>query len=185
MAETTPLSFADVLHSEGPAADRAGKLRLYGRFVGDWRMDVTTFAENGDTRRGTGEIHFGWVLEGRAIQDVWMIPPFAERRAGATTELPEAARWYGTTLRVYDPRLDAWHIFWLDPATQFFSRQLGRAEGADIVQVGKHESGVTLRWSFREITDDSFRWLGEISPDDGKTWRTQVDIRAQRIRRSP
>jgi hypothetical protein len=24
--------------------------------------------------QGKGEIHFGWVLEGRAIQDVWMTP---------------------------------------------------------------------------------------------------------------
>ena len=23
-----------------------------------------------------GEIHFGWVLEGRAIQDVWILPGF-------------------------------------------------------------------------------------------------------------
>jgi hypothetical protein len=29
-----------------------------------------------------GEAHFGWALEGRAVQDVWMMP----RRANRTAE---------------------------------------------------------------------------------------------------
>jgi hypothetical protein len=40
---------------------------------------------------------------------------------------------YGTTLRVYDPGIDGWHILWSDPLRQFYSRQVGRALGPDIV----------------------------------------------------
>jgi hypothetical protein len=37
-----------------------------------------------------------------------------------------------------------------------------------------------VRWSFTEITPDSFRWTGERSRDDGKTWHLQADFRARR-----
>jgi hypothetical protein len=33
-----------VLHADGAAADRAGKLALYGQFVGDWRLLVEVLA---------------------------------------------------------------------------------------------------------------------------------------------
>ena len=67
--------FLDALHAKGPAPDRAGKMDLYGRFVGSWDLDVTEYRDDGTTRRRPGEWHFGWALEGRAIQDVWIVPP--------------------------------------------------------------------------------------------------------------
>ena len=69
-----------VLHTEKPAADRADKLRLYGRFIGDWETKIIAHAPDGARHEGSGEIHFGWILEGRAIQDVWMIPRLAGGR---------------------------------------------------------------------------------------------------------
>ena len=174
-------SFVDVLHADRPAPDRADKLGLYGWLVGQWDMDITTFAEDGTRHTGRGEIHAGWVLEGRAIQDVWMIPP-RPQRGPAAPAMPVAGNWYGTTLRVYDPGLDAWHILWSDPATQVYTRQIGRAQGKDIVQEGRHESGAILRWSFTEIERDSFHWRGEVSTDGGASWRLQVDIRARRVK---
>ena len=111
-------SFLDALAADGPAADRAGKMKLYGWLIGSWTMDATMHLDSGDTHRGLGEIHFGWVLEGRAIQDVWILPGV----------------FYGTTLRVYDPAIDAWHILWGDPLRQFYTRQIGRAQGGDEVR---------------------------------------------------
>src|SRR5262245_38362707 len=135
-------AFLDVLHSAQPVADRADKLRLYSFLVGSWATDVLAYEENGTRHAYRGEIHAGWVLEGRALQDVWMIPPRSERRLDVPLQpLVVTGSWYGTTLRVYDPRIDAWHILWSDPATLFFARQVGRARGEDIVQEGRHESG--------------------------------------------
>ena len=96
---------------------------LYGWLVGDWDMDAVMHSDDGSRHEGRGTIHFGWVLEGRAIQDVWILPGV----------------FYGTTLRVYDPGIDAWHILWSDPVRQFYTRQVGRARGADIVQEGRNE----------------------------------------------
>ena len=161
---TEQTGFMKALHSEGPSDNRARHLELYGWLVGDWVMDATVHKDDGTIHKGSGEIHFGWVLQGRAIQDVWILPGV----------------FHGTTLRVYDPELGAWHILWNDPLRQFYARQLGRAQGKDIVQIGKNDAGATLRWRFTEIAPDSFRWLGERAHDDGKTWQLQAEFRARR-----
>src|SRR4051812_17518588 len=66
-------SFIQALHTDHPAADRADKLGLYGFLIGDWEMDSVIYDDTGTKRAGPrGEIHAGFVLEGRAIQDVWI-----------------------------------------------------------------------------------------------------------------
>jgi hypothetical protein len=84
-------TFIEALSSTAAAADRADKMKLYGRLIGRWAMDATVYRDDGTRHQGPGEIYFAWVLEGRAIQDVWILPGI----------------FYGTTLRVYDPDIDA------------------------------------------------------------------------------
>jgi hypothetical protein len=160
-----PQSFKDALHAAGPAADRAENLHLYGWLIGSWEMDAVVVKDDGSRHEGKGEIHFGWVLEGRAIQDVWILPGV----------------FYGTTLRVYDPTLDAWHILWSDPLRQLYRRQIGRASDDGILQEGKDDAGLPVRWRFVEITDNSFKWLGERSPDGGRQWERQATFVARRV----
>lgn len=57
----------------------------------------------------------------------------------------------------------------------------GRAVGADIVQEGQGEEGGLMRWSFRDITPDAFRWTAEVSVDGGARWQTQLEIWPRRI----
>lgn len=162
---STPSSLLmKALVSAAPAADRADQMKLYGWLIGDWAFDATVHKDDGTTHRGRGEIHFAWALDGRAIIDVWILPGV----------------FYGTTLRVYDPAIDAWHILWSDPLKQFYTQQIGRARGPDIVQEGAAGDGMLLRWSFTNIAPDSFRWLGERSLDGGASWQLQADFRARR-----
>ena len=135
------------------------------------------FPKTARERRRAGEWHFGWALEGRAIQDVWIVPPRGELRHGDA-----AAKFnsYGTTLRVYDPDIDAWRIQWTDPVTRNFLQMIGRAEGRDIVQLGTRPDGQLARWSFRDITANSFLWRGEVSADDGRNM-----ARRHRVHRPP
>jgi len=162
---SVPVSgFMKALVSPGPAADRAGQMELYGWLIGDWVFDATVHMDDGTTHTGRGEIHFAWALDGRAMIDVWILPGV----------------FYGTTLRVYDPGIDAWHILWSDPLKQLYTRQIGRARGTDIVQEGDMGNGVRLRWSFSEIAPNSFRWTGERSLDGGASWHLQADFRARR-----
>ena len=157
-------SFMRALHTDAPAADRADKMNLYAFLIGRWEMDAIVHTDQGP-QRGSGEIHAGWVLQGRAIQDVWALPGV----------------FYGTTLRIYDPGIDAWHILWNDPLRQYYTRQIGRARGNDIVQDGKNDAGDAVRWSFTERTSDSFRWLGERSLDGGATWQLQAEFFVRRV----
>src|SRR5215472_14264019 len=168
-------AFPDALHADAPASEHADELSLYGQFVGDWESEIVTITPDGVRHHGQGEIHFGWILEGRAIQDVWMIPRRNERRPDAPV-MPVAGNWYGTTLRIYDPALGAWRILWIDPATNSYYQQTGRQQGADIVQEGTTDTGALSRWSFTEIRPRSFHWKGEVSTDRGASWRLIVEV---------
>jgi hypothetical protein len=80
-------------------------MNLYGWLIGRRTMDATLYPDDGGTHRGTGEIYFGWVLEGRA----------------------------------------------------------------------------SVRWSFSDITPDTFRWRGERSRDGDKSWQLQAEFLARRV----
>jgi hypothetical protein len=151
---------------------------VYGWLVGDWALQIRRYWGVDVSAMGiSGEIHFGWVLEGRAIQDVWIMP----QRPDRTSAVDRTRNMYGTTLRVWDPTLQAWRITWRNPAGDHHEDQIGRRVGHDIVQLGTRPDGTTTRWTFTEITHDSFRWLGEALEQDGRTWRLEGEFLARRV----
>ncbi len=160
----------EALLATGPAADRAANMMLYGQFVGSWDGKVEVHEAGGGRRESSSEVHFGWVLGGRAVQDVWIAPSRQARQ-------PEQQdRMYGTTLRVYDPRNDIWHITWIDPVRQVYDRMIGRKVGEDIVQEYRNEQGARCQWLFAEITSRSFHWISRDSADEGKTWSVRAEF---------
>jgi hypothetical protein len=171
------------VHGVLAAPDRSPEIPesadVYGWLVGSWELDVDRYAGvDVRARRLGGEVHFGWVLEGRAVQDVWIMPRRSER-AGA----PERGmNMYGTTLRAWDPAIQAWRITWINPVNGHHEEQIGRRIGADIVQVGARANGTATRWRYTEITPDSFRWLGEALAADGEIWLVEGEFRARRVR---
>jgi hypothetical protein len=168
----------EALNAGTPNAALAAKLHLYGQFVGSWRADIDYHALDGSKHSAEGEWHFSWVLDGKAIQDVWIFPARRLRAGGKPTE---AWHRYGSTFRWYDPAIDAWHITYFDPSRPYETRQIGRAVGADIVQIGEDHNGVLRRWRFVEIAVESFRWLGEVSWDKGSTWILEMEMRTRKI----
>jgi hypothetical protein len=152
---------------------------LYGWLVGSWELDIHYYGGIDVRPRGMkGEVHFTWVLEGRAIQDVWIMPPRSQRTAGTDKDI----NMYGTTLRVWDPSIQAWRITWTNPVRNHREEQVGRWIGKDVVQVGARPTGQATRWRFTEITANSFHWLGEALEPDGQTWKLEGEFRARRIR---
>lgn len=159
-----------LLAASGPFEENADKLMLYGQFVGSWDIDATWYEPSGGSRKGKGQWHFAWILGGRGIQDVLFL-------SGAPRHE------FGTTLRCYDVAVDAWHVSWMQPHGGEFVHLLGRKVGDRIVQEGVGSDPVRReRWSFTDITPDSFLWLGEVSFDEGVTWFLEQEMRA--IRRS-
>lgn len=171
------LSFIDALSARGPAADRSDAMALYGRFVGTWDGTVTVFQTNGKQYSSTCEAHFGWALDGRAVQDVW-IAPSRSRRDGNAND-----RMYGTTLRIYDPKEDQWSVHWLDPVRQDFKHMIGRAVGNDIVQEYRDAHGAICQWCFTDIAANTFRWISRESNDDRQTWRVTSEFNFLRRQR--
>jgi hypothetical protein len=173
-------SLVDALPADGPRKDRADQMMLYGQLVGHWQVDVYDYEPDGSRHASTGEWIFGWVLEGRAIQDVFIVPA---RQSGRPASLPVARNRYGTTLRVYDPASDAWQITWINPVRQVRNTLVGRRVGQKIVQEGRDDDGSLMRWVFSEITPGSFRWRGEASSDGGRTWFLGAEFFARRAPR--
>ena len=167
--------FLETLSFDGPASDRGPKMMLYGQFVGSWDLRVIDHEPDGSRWEGTGEVHFGWVLEGRAVQDVWISPPRNARKNVSTKR-----NTYGTTLRVYDPKTDAWHILWTNPITQTYNTMIGRRIGDDIIQEYRDGDGTLNQWVFSEITPNSFHWIGRSSNDGGKSWNAETEFFARR-----
>lgn len=148
----TAIGMLAALAAPGPHPDLAEHLHLFGQFVGSWDVDITYYRPDGSRQALEGEWHFGWVLEGRAIQDVWIAPRRALRRAGR--ELGD----YGATLRFYDPAIAAWRSTWIGPYKGYVMPFIARPVGDEIVLEGSFAPGRTTRWIFSDITPDTFRW---------------------------
>lgn len=156
----------DLLRADGPADDHADELMLFGRFVGSWDVEAEYFHHDGRKAHvRSGEWHFGWVLEGRAIQDVLFGPPLAERRrTGAPADE------YGTTIRLYDPTSGTWHLSWYPSVSRKVVHLEARPDGEGILIEGTEADETLDRWTFTDITPDSFTWSGYESKDESATW---------------
>jgi len=158
----------DLLAADGPIQEDAAKLATFGQFVGSWDLQSSWYQPDGTRRTGKGEWHFDWILGGTGIQDVL----FA---SGASP--PQ----FGSTVRCYDKALDAWHLAWMQPASGEFVNLIGRRIG-DRVVCESTDSQPRRRWSFTEITANSFHWLGEVSHDNGASWFLEQEMSAVRRR---
>ena len=104
--------------AEGPSADRAGNMDLYGWLIGSWDLDVTGYLPDGTTRRGRASGTSAGCSRAGPSRTCGSC-----RRAGRPAgDAAANVNSYGTTLRIYDPRIDAWQIQWTDPVTQTSSR---------------------------------------------------------------
>jgi YD repeat-containing protein len=167
---------ASCLFAAGPAASIPESDRIYDFLLGSWDFEVVDWLPDSTRRVGTGECHAAWVLEGRAIQDVWISPGVAER---SPTD-PRAGNRYGTTLRVYEPQGRVWRITWFNPVSGLENRLTGMRRGDRVEQVGRDASGNLMRWTFSDITATSVEWTGEMSADDGATWLVQCSVSLRR-----
>ena len=156
------------LLAQGPAPQHREKLMLFGQFVGDWDFQGIEYHADGTKPTDKGEISFRWVLGGRAVQDVWI----EYGRSDAQTKT------HGTTVRFYDPAIDAWQVTWSDPPTGSVQGMVGRRVGDEIVMEGKRPNGTAIRWIFSQIQPNSFHWRGEELM--GKSWRVTEELSAQR-----
>jgi hypothetical protein len=165
--------FASALISTEPHPDLPAEHRIFGPFIGSWDLVVTWYAEGGSIRRQeNGEWHFAWVLEGRAVQDVWIVPPRAERQSHS--DLYE----YGTSLRFFDPALSVWRSTWIGPGQRAVHVFVARKIGGEVVLETTLEGGQRMQWTFSDVTDTSFVWRNRRETEAG--WVLTQDFQARR-----
>lgn len=159
-----------ILSAPGPHASLGDQARVWASFIGKWHCDFTFYLEDGSVRRAPGELDFGWVLDGRAIQDLWITYP----------DKGEQERRIGTSIRFFDDKSRTWRVVFVSPQYGAIVTVQGGVEGDRIVLRGEDVDGGQIRWSFHDIKDDSFTWRGEKSRDAGKTWRLEEEHHMRR-----
>lgn len=168
------MAFLDHLVSDGPYEPLAEELSSFGRFVGSWSLSWSRPEDDAAPTEVPGELHFGWVLGGRAVQDVWIVPGTETGKAGQG----RYAFW-GSTIRFFDPRLGAWRSTWVEPVTGRVRTFIGRSVG-DEMHLVSTDGEPFLRWRFTEVDNDRFVWLGEYSSDEARTWHLEEQMVATR-----
>jgi hypothetical protein len=158
------------LAADGPHPELKEKLALFGQFVGDWEMEDRYLKDDGTWAVGKGGIHWRWILEGRGLQDT-----FTEIDQKTGEEFP-----WGTTVRFYDPKIDAWRSTWNSPRQGAVKTFIGRKVADQIVLERTTEEGHLMKWIFSNIKRDSFRWHSEVSRDNGKTWTLTEEMNVRR-----
>jgi hypothetical protein len=167
----TASAMIEALEADGPHPDYADKLMLFGRLVGSWDIVGRFLDEDGNViRESTGEWHFGWVLEGRVIQDVLITPPREGR------EEAETSKAYDTAIRAYDPKIDGWRVSVVAPVYGASVNLIAREHGDEIWLEGRSPDNNLLRWTFSEFSDERVRWQGYVSKDEGRTWLRDEEI---------
>jgi hypothetical protein len=170
--------FVSALVADGPSPELGEAASVFGFLVGGWNASVRDIDGDGGVRTGRGEWWFSWVLEGRAMQDVWISPPRNER---GHPKLPVAANnRYGTTVRRFDRAGNEWRIVWINPVSGSEHCLRGGRDGDGITLLGE-DGGRPIRWRFVNVRRNAFTWQGHRLSDDGHEWRLQAEFQLTRI----
>src|SRR4051812_45146586 len=129
--EASATGFESSLVAKARAAEIPEANDVYGWLVGSWDLDCYDYFADGRKAQSNGEVHFAWVLEGRAVQDIWIMP----RRSERPPQDAQGRNTYGTTLRVWDAQIEGWRVTWINPVSGCREELIGRKQGKDIVQV--------------------------------------------------
>jgi len=164
--------FVSALVAPTPADEIPPEDRIFAPLIGSWHLLVEWFDEDGAVSKSSdGEWHFSWVLEGRAVQDVWIVPP----RGRSGSEEPYE---YGTSLRFYDPTQRAWRSTWIGPMRNWIIKFIARRVNDEILMQSQGEE--SYRWVFSNISEDSFNWRNEFEVGPGE-WRLEQRFTARRM----
>lgn len=164
------LDMVRALQAIGPHPSLGDQAKVFGRLVGTWDVELTDIGKDGKVTRRTGAFIVGWVMDGRAIQALWIVNPSGARKD----------REVYTELHCYDPKSGTWPSTFIDPEHASVARFTGGAVGDRVVLDTPDFDGTDTRWSMNDIRPDSFVWREEESLDGGKTWRLTAEHHMKR-----
>lgn len=149
--------FTEALTSKNKSDIIPEDKNYFGQFVGAWKFDGEYLNDKNELCTSKGEWIFSWILEGKAVQDVFIWPPRSERNK------PFSDNEYGTTLRFYNTETKKWDIIYTNVGVPVLLE--ADKVGESIVLTEKNEG--KMQWIFSDITKNSFVWRS-ICADNGK-----------------
>lgn len=188
MANSNPNSshplLTNVLLSSAPHPSLAKPLTTaFGKLIGSWDLTMKRYPSSGSQEEPLvleGEWHFGWVLNGLAIQDVWIVPkrsiPHPNTAANSmfwTAGSGEDFLEYGTTIRFFVPgsgeREDGYRALWAGPKQGKSYLFTAKTTGGELEMLTK-EGESDMKWCLTGIGDKSFEWREWLRGDGGEWW---------------
>ena len=143
---------------------------FFGCLIGEWNIVWNDHLEDVKPRRVKGEWIFSRVLDGTAVQDLFIVPSREER---LIDKQPDAE--YGTTLRIFNPETMVWDIFYgcMGEAIRLTARKVGE----EIILT--EDTTEKMRYVFSDIATSSFLWRKERMTKNGE-WQTVAKVTAER-----
>ncbi len=143
---------------------------FWGKIIGDWDTKFIYAKTVYPDTYMVGEWHFSRILQGMAIQDVYIFPSRDECMKNNI-----AIGEYGTTLRIYNPESKTWFVSYgaNGEMLNFTAKKVKK----DIVltEVTKGE----LVWIFTNIKRSEFTWRS-VRYENGKEVEVYAEVEATR-----
>lgn len=160
------------LRATGPHPSLGDHASVLGRLVGAWDVEYMDISKDGKAIYRSGELLVGWIMDGRAIEDVWIVDP---SQAGKEREVY-------ADVRYFDPKSGTWPAIFIDPESASVAAFAGGAVADDRIVLDSQDlvAGQTRRWSFNDIRDDAFVFRDDASSDGGKTWSLKSEYHMKR-----
>lgn len=143
---------------------------FFGCLIGEWNIMWNDHLEDAEPRKVKGEWIFSRVLDGTAVQDLFIVPSRKERLIDKQLDAE-----YGTTLRIFNPKTMAWDIFYgcMGEAIRLTARKVGE----EIILT--ENTTEKMRYVFSDIATSSFLWRKERINENGE-WQTVAKVTAER-----
>lgn len=143
---------------------------VFGQFIGKWNFDLKIFDSKGNVTDLKGNWVFERILNGQAIQDVWMVP------SKDSKEKESNYFEYGTSIRSYDLKTRKWKVTWIGPIlNQYFVFDVEQINNEIHLKLINHEN-LKMRWIFYDIKEKTFQWKSEIFLMNKCEWFTNCHM---------
>ena len=148
------------------SACMTGPVGQFGRYVGEWEIEDEQLQQDGVTwlPGNADRWDFYCLGDGLAVQDFW------RPKDGSL----------GTNLRIWSPANERWDIVWTATQTPGVTAITAtqQADGRIVMHYENPIPNPLRRITFFPPDDSGWRWVMEMSTDDGATWFEVYRIKA-------
>ncbi len=146
----------------------------WGKLVGNWDIIFESVDASGTVQQEfEGEWNWFYMLNGHAIQDVFILPP--RNQASDPNSI-----FYGVGIRIFDEDSGKWQSVWVDTSNKILELREASSTDEKIILHQTNAKGEKLRISYFDIAKNSFEWKQEVFDEKTETWILTQLIHAKR-----